>query len=388
MRPPLGVAGGDDPPSRGANLRELRPHLRREALVLVHEPGGRANGLDQPRLVEQGGIVDQRRHRLAAGGQRCDGTVGAGRELDRPARRVDVAASFDPVGDLERRVAEGAGEPVAHRPRASAFAARRRDPGLPGRRTRDHRISATIATGRHTKVALASVSNVGASPSIAITRPSQARPTRVATAAAASSGPCKRRATPRATRSRCSTSRSTITPTAAPVASCTRSTPWAAPGSARRRAGRERRARRARRRAARRASRRARPRPRAGPGASRAGAPGNREPDGERRDPQPLEQEPERPRSREVDHSRSAARSRSAAAASADGGPAPARPLDDEHRRHGERPGEREIGRDPRPRDTGVDSEQTLSRGPRERRPATRAPDRGSGLCSRPRPAR
>ena len=115
--PPLGVSGRDDPPAGRANLGELRPHLRREALVLEHEPGGGANGLDQPRLVEQGRVVDQRRHRFAVGGQKGGGPVGAERELDRPSRRVDEAAALDPVGDLERRVAERAGEPVAHRPR-------------------------------------------------------------------------------------------------------------------------------------------------------------------------------------------------------------------------------------------------------------------------------
>src|SRR5207249_808242 len=49
----LGVACGDDPAARRAHLRELRAHIRREALILQHKGGRRANRLDQRRLVEQ-----------------------------------------------------------------------------------------------------------------------------------------------------------------------------------------------------------------------------------------------------------------------------------------------------------------------------------------------
>ena len=57
--PPLGVRRGDDPGPRGAHLGELCAHLGRQAFVLEHEPGRRADGLDQRRLVEQRRIVNE-----------------------------------------------------------------------------------------------------------------------------------------------------------------------------------------------------------------------------------------------------------------------------------------------------------------------------------------
>ena len=58
--PPLGVGGGNEPDARCPHLRELRPHLGRQALVLEHEPCSRANGLHERRLVEQRRIVNER----------------------------------------------------------------------------------------------------------------------------------------------------------------------------------------------------------------------------------------------------------------------------------------------------------------------------------------
>jgi hypothetical protein len=48
---PLGVTCGNDPAARRAHFGELRPHLRREALVFQHKGGRGANRFHQPRLV-------------------------------------------------------------------------------------------------------------------------------------------------------------------------------------------------------------------------------------------------------------------------------------------------------------------------------------------------
>ena len=75
---------------------------------------------------------------------------------------------------------------------------------------------ATTPTGSDTATALAIVSSLGQLASVAITQPSHTRPTRMVAAAATSSGPCERRAAPRSTRSRCRTRRSTTTARARP----------------------------------------------------------------------------------------------------------------------------------------------------------------------------
>ena len=106
----------------------------------------------------------------------------------------------------------------------------------------------------------------------------------------------------------------------------------------------------------------------------------------ERRDPQPLEQEPERPGSARVRPLEIGRQEQERRRGERCGGPAPAGPLDDDHRRHGERPGERESAAI-RVRARRRELRAALSRGRRERPPARPAPGRGSGLCSRPRPA-
>ena len=117
---PLGVGGRDDPAPRGAHLRELRPHLCREALVLEHERRGRTNRFHERRLVEQRRIVNERGDLFAPDGHRRDGTVRSLWQLDRPAGGVDIATVAEAVRDVERGVAECPGEPLAHRGRRLA----------------------------------------------------------------------------------------------------------------------------------------------------------------------------------------------------------------------------------------------------------------------------
>jgi hypothetical protein len=55
----LGIAELDDPGPGGADLLELGPDLRLEALVLDRQAGGGGDRLDQLGLVVEGGVVDQ-----------------------------------------------------------------------------------------------------------------------------------------------------------------------------------------------------------------------------------------------------------------------------------------------------------------------------------------
>ena len=85
--PLLGIGRGDDPRPRRPHLGELRAHLGRQTLVLEHEPGRRADGLHERRLVEQCRIVNERGDLLASCGHHRHRAIGASRQLDRPARR-------------------------------------------------------------------------------------------------------------------------------------------------------------------------------------------------------------------------------------------------------------------------------------------------------------
>ena len=86
----LGVGCGDDPAARCSHLRELRPHLCREALVLEHEPGCCTNLFHERGLIQQRRIVNERSDLFAACGDRRDSAVVALRHFDRLACRIDV----------------------------------------------------------------------------------------------------------------------------------------------------------------------------------------------------------------------------------------------------------------------------------------------------------
>ena len=107
-------------PREARTSGELRPHLCREALVLEHERRGRTDRFHERRLVEQRRIVNERGDLFAPHGHRRDGTVRSLWQLDRPAGGVDVATVAEAVRDVERGVAECAGEPLAHRGRRLA----------------------------------------------------------------------------------------------------------------------------------------------------------------------------------------------------------------------------------------------------------------------------
>ena len=100
--PALGVAGLDGPRPRRAQLLEPRPRLRLQALVVEREPGRRAHVLEQPRIVEQLGAVDDDGDRPPAAHERRDRSPVRVRRLDRAALGVHVAIAVERIGQLER----------------------------------------------------------------------------------------------------------------------------------------------------------------------------------------------------------------------------------------------------------------------------------------------
>ena len=117
--PALGVAGLDQPRAGRAQRLQPRAQLDLEPRVLERERGGRGRVAQQLRRLAQRGVVDERADAAALvvdlasarGRRRLGGAV---------AVAVDVAAVGQPVGDLQRRVAELGGERVADAARVAA----------------------------------------------------------------------------------------------------------------------------------------------------------------------------------------------------------------------------------------------------------------------------
>ena len=103
------------PPPRGGELGELRAHLGIEPGVRGRQPRRGGDALDEPRVVEDRRVVDERGERPAVAlDERHRPRRARARQLDARTVGVDVAA-VEPVADLQRRVAERAGERVAQR---------------------------------------------------------------------------------------------------------------------------------------------------------------------------------------------------------------------------------------------------------------------------------
>ena len=116
---PLLVAGRDDPRARGTQLHQLRAQLRLQPLVLERQPCRRARRLEQPRPLEQRGVVHERRDwSLGRTEHRHRPTRPGRRQLERPPLAVDVRRSLgQPERQLERGIAERPRECVPHRAR-------------------------------------------------------------------------------------------------------------------------------------------------------------------------------------------------------------------------------------------------------------------------------
>ena len=118
LDPPAGVVGGlDDPQPRDPQLLHPRAQLGLQALVVDRQRGGaRGRGDELGRGVELG-VVDDRRQAHAAAVDRGPGAAGAGvGERHRAAGVVDEDLALgQPVGDVERAVAETLGEQLADR---------------------------------------------------------------------------------------------------------------------------------------------------------------------------------------------------------------------------------------------------------------------------------
>ena len=95
----------------------LSTHLGLEALLLERQRRGRGDGVDEGSLVREAPIVEERRDALAAVLDERRGVRALRQRLgERPAVLVDPALAFvRPVGEVERRIAEGLCERVAKR---------------------------------------------------------------------------------------------------------------------------------------------------------------------------------------------------------------------------------------------------------------------------------
>ena len=173
---PLGICRGDEPDARCPHLGELRAHLGRQTLVLEHEPCRRSNGLHQRRLIEQRRIVNERRDLFALNGHQCHRPIRALGELERPPVGGDVAAVVEAIRNVERRVAEYPGEPLAQAGCSSVRSSTTRSDAS-RRGSRDQTIPATTPSGMSNETPRPIVSSVGASVPVELThaQPEQGR---------------------------------------------------------------------------------------------------------------------------------------------------------------------------------------------------------------------
>ena len=112
--PPLGVSGLDDAGAGGAHLGELGAELRLQARVLEREARGGADRLEELGLVQERRVVDERGDASAVMLEHGDRTSFARGHVERAPARIDVAlVRGQPESELERRIAERAGDRVA-----------------------------------------------------------------------------------------------------------------------------------------------------------------------------------------------------------------------------------------------------------------------------------
>jgi hypothetical protein len=116
---PFLVSRGHDARSGGAELDELRPQLGLQALVRERQPGCGADRVEQALPLEQRRVVDERSDRVVGTAEpRHRPARSRSRQRDGQAARVHVALPLgQPERELERRVAEGPRQRVAHRSR-------------------------------------------------------------------------------------------------------------------------------------------------------------------------------------------------------------------------------------------------------------------------------
>ena len=125
----FGVAGLDDARARGAHLGELGAQLGLEARVLERERGGGADRVDEPGVVEQRGVVDERGEPVALVLEHRDRAAGLLRRGEPASVGVDVAPGS---GSQKASSSEGS-------PSARAIASRT-SPGCDARAERDDQL--------------------------------------------------------------------------------------------------------------------------------------------------------------------------------------------------------------------------------------------------------
>jgi hypothetical protein len=120
---PFGIARLDDAGARAPELLESGTQVGLEPRVVERDARGGAHGADQLRLVAQRGVVDERRHAApAAVHARRHPPAAIRGQLDRAAVGAHVCGVLgNPVGEVERAVAEGASDRLADRLGRSRF---------------------------------------------------------------------------------------------------------------------------------------------------------------------------------------------------------------------------------------------------------------------------
>ena len=113
----LGFTGIQKSAPGGTQVGDLIPDLRLELHVPRGEASGGCDGIDQPGIVEDRGIVDKHGDHLAVAHDPGHfPAAGRSGHLEGPSGRVDeVVTGPAPEGDLEARVAQDVGEGVAQR---------------------------------------------------------------------------------------------------------------------------------------------------------------------------------------------------------------------------------------------------------------------------------
>ena len=135
------LSGLDHAPARAPQLLEPRLQLGLQARVLERDRGGRADRIEQLRLVVQRRVVDQRRHGAPSRSISVTRSAGLGLgQLHRVAVEIGPALELrQPVGERQRRVAQRSGERFCGDP-VGARSARRRTSRSPTPDAREARV--------------------------------------------------------------------------------------------------------------------------------------------------------------------------------------------------------------------------------------------------------
>ncbi len=125
----FGVARLNDAGTRGAEILELHASFGLQALVLKRQARRRRDFLDELRVVEEVGPVEQHCDGAAVANERRRRTSPHAGDVDYAPAGVRVPALTHRVGDLEPGITKRSGEPVSQTARGSRLAQLDDEPG-------------------------------------------------------------------------------------------------------------------------------------------------------------------------------------------------------------------------------------------------------------------